>query len=150
MANRTANRARAHDVENRFEMSLNWHGSVLCVSIAGRLDARTSVCFAQKTNTAISEAGRVLDAVTLDCSALEYISGLGWHHILRLAHKLHGQGNQLLIAELSTELHDVLAQTDYLGLLTIHRTMSDARRSLARSRHQCSTHEWNGEVSKGI
>ena len=118
-------------MEKRLEMSFEWHGSVLCVLIAGRIDARTSACFAQKTNTAISEAGRVLDAVILDCSALEYISGFGWHHVLRLAHMLHGHGIQLLIAELSAELYDVLGQTNYLGLLTIHRTMSDARRSLA-------------------
>ena len=118
-------------MEKRFEISFEWHGGVLCVLIAGRLDAKSSVCFARKTNTAISEAGRAIDAVILDCSALEYVSGLGWHQVLRLAHELHGRRSRLLIAELSAELHDVLGQTDYLGLLTIHRTMSDARRSLA-------------------
>ena len=112
-------------------MSFEWHGSVLCVLIAGRLDARASDRFTQKTDMAISEAGRTLHAVILDCNALEYVSGLGWHHVLQLAHKLQGRGIRLLIAELSAELYDVLGQANYLGLLTIHRTMSDAHGSLA-------------------
>ena len=118
-------------MEERFEMSFELHGSVLCVLIAGRLDSRASDRFTRKTIEAVSETRRVLDGVILDCSALEYVSGLGWLHVLRLAHKLHGRGIRLLMAELSAELYDVLSQSSYLGLLTIHRTMSDAHGSLA-------------------
>ena len=130
LADKTPYKARAHDMGERFEVSFEWHGNVLCVSISGRLDARASDSFAQKTDVAISKAGRVLEAVILDCSALEYISGLGWHHVLQLAHELHGRGIRLLVAELPAELYDVLGQADYLGLLKIYRTMSDAHRSL--------------------
>ena len=79
---------------------------------------------------AISEAGRIPEAVILDCSALEYVSGLGWHYVLQLAHELHGRGIRLLVAELPAELYEVLGQADYLGLLKIYRTMSDAHGSL--------------------
>ena len=126
IANKTPYKALAHDMEERFEITFEWQGNVLCVSISGRLDARASDGFAQKTEMAISEAGRVLDAVILNCSSLEYISGLGWHHVLQLAHELHGRGILMLVAELPAELYDVLGQADYLGLLKIYRTMSDA------------------------
>ncbi len=123
-------KAFGNDIEERFEISFERHGNVLCVSISGRLDARASDRFTQKTDMAISETGRVLDAVILDCSALEYISGLGWHHVLRLGHKLHGRGIRLLVVELQAKLYDVLSQADYLGSLKIYQTMSEARGSL--------------------
>ncbi len=119
------------EMEERFEILFEWHDSVLCMSIAGHLDERASDRFTQKIDMAISEAGRVLDAVIMDCRALEYLSELGWNHVLQLAHKLHGRGVRMSIAELPAELYDVLGQADYLGSLKIYQTMSDAHGSLA-------------------
>ena len=117
-------------MEERFGISFEWHGSVLRVVLAGRLDAKTSDSFMQKTDLVISEPGRSLDAVILDCSALEYVSGVGWHRILRLGYKLRGGDARLLVAELSDELYDILGQVHNFDLVTIHRTMSDAHGSL--------------------
>ena len=47
-------------MEERFEISFEWHDSVLCVfiaGVAGRLDARAPDLFTQNTDIAISEAG---------------------------------------------------------------------------------------------
>ena len=59
-------------MEERFEITLEWLDSVLCVLIAGRLDARASDRFTQKTDMVISEAGRLLDAMFfgLRCAGL--------------------------------------------------------------------------------
>ena len=118
------------EMEEKFEIAVEWHGSVLCVVLAGRLDAKTCDRFTQETDVAISEARLLSDAVILDCSALEYTSGSGWHRVLCLAAKLRSRGVLLLIAELPAELYDVLSKVDFLGLIKIYRTMSDAHRSL--------------------
>ena len=76
-------------------------------------------------------AGRKLDTVISDCSALGYISGLGRHHVLLLAHELHGRGIRVLIAELPAVPYDILGQADYLGSLKTYPTMSDPRGSRA-------------------
>ena len=129
ITDKTACEMRAHDMEERLVISFEWCDSVLCGLIAGRLDAKTSDSFVQKADLAISEPGRVPDALILDCSALEYVSGLGWLCILRLGYKLRGCGARLLVAGLSNELHDVLGQCHNFGLVAIHRTMSDAHGS---------------------
>ena len=113
-----------HEMEERFEISFGWRVSVPCASISGRLDERAPDRFTQKTDMAISEAVRVLDAVILDCSALGYISELGWNHVLRLAHELHGRGIRVSIAEPPAELYDVLGQADCLDSLKMHLTLS--------------------------
>ena len=119
------------EMEERFEISFAWHDRVLCVPIAGHLDERASDCFTQKTDMAISEAGRVLDAVILDCGAQGYISDLAWNHVLRLAHELHGRGIRASIAEPPAELYDVPGQADCLDSLKMHQIMSEAHGSLA-------------------
>ena len=58
------------EMEEKFEIAVEWHGSVLCVVLAGRLDAKTCDRFTQETDVAISEAELLSDAVILDCSAL--------------------------------------------------------------------------------
>ena len=96
------------EMEERFEISFKWRERVLCVLIAGRLDARVSDRFTLQTDMAISEARRVGGGVILACSALDHVIGLGKHNVLLLAHK-----------------------ADYLGSLKIYQTMSDAHGSLA-------------------
>ena len=117
---------------NRFEVSIKGQGEVLYLKCAGRLNAEAVVGFRQQTESAINEVGRLSEAVILDCGALDHISGLGWHHILGLAHTLRSRGQRLLLAELPPPLCDVFSQTDFLGLLTIHRTMADALGSMGR------------------
>ena len=69
-------------------------------------------------------------AVVLDCEKLDRVTGIGWHHVLLLARSLGRRGATLHLAALPPDLQDVFRDVSFRGLLTIHRSNTEAMTAL--------------------
>lgn len=86
------------------------------VTIEGRLDTVTSSEFEKNINPYFSMGGIEL---TLDCTAMEYISSAGLRVVL-MAHKsLTSKGGRFMIRNLSNEVRSVFDMTGFSRILTI-------------------------------
>ena len=117
-------------MSSELRLSPEWSDDVLCVEITGGLAAATVDCFDRRIDEAIRDAGHSARAVVLDCEKLDRVTGIGWHHVLLLARSLGRRGATLHLAALPPDLQDVFRDVSFRGLLTIHRSNTEAMTAL--------------------
>jgi anti-sigma B factor antagonist len=84
------------------------------VALSGRLDAVQAAA----AQTALdAEAG----VVTLDCTALDYLSSAGLGVLLKTHKRLLGSGGRLRLVGVSRPLHDIFAFSGFDQLFDIER-----------------------------
>ena len=86
------------------------------VTIEGRLDTVTSSEFEKNLTPYFSPQGLEL---TLDCSAMEYISSAGLRIVLMTHKNITGKGGRFIIRNLTKEVRSVFDMTGFSRILTI-------------------------------
>ena len=116
---------------HKLQLLIERKGDLLCVEVDGQLDSETSHQLAKVTDIAITDTTRSVRAVILDCKGMNYVSGLGWHSVLSLGRSLHGCDVKLMLIDLQPQLRVIFENSNYRGLLSVHRTKAGALGALS-------------------
>ncbi len=90
-------------------------GDTLVVALDGRLDTNTAPEF-------LSEMEPMLDSVnalTLDCEKLEYLSSAGLRVLFTLEQEMEETGKTMTLCHVNSIIHDVFDVTGFLDILTV-------------------------------
>ena len=91
------------------------NGSALTLAIEGRLDTTT----APELESVISSSFDGIDAVTLDLSALDYISSAGLRVLLSAQKKMTAKGGTLEVTGVNETVGEIFEVTGFSDILTI-------------------------------
>ena len=92
----------------------NVNGAVVTLKITGRLDTTTAPALEADVDGCTAD----IRELTLDCSALEYVSSAGLRVILKAQKKMNVQGSMKLIGVNET-LMEIFDITGFADILTI-------------------------------
>ena len=92
----------------------NVNGAVVTLKIIGRLDTTTAPALEADVDSCTAD----IRELTLDCSALEYVSSAGLRVILKAQKKMNVQGSMKLIGVNET-LMEIFDITGFADILTI-------------------------------
>ena len=92
----------------------NMNGTAAALKIIGRLDTTT----APDLEAAIDGCAADIDALVLDCSALEYVSSAGLRVILK-AQKLMNARGSMKLTQVNETVMEVFDITGFADILTI-------------------------------
>ena len=95
-------------------MEIIREGSRVTVVTDSRIDAYGAPQFAEAMETALDGA----EALTLDCSDLEYISSSGLRAVM-LAVKTMGRQGAMRIVNVRAEIYDILETTGFTGVCDV-------------------------------
>lgn len=97
-------------------MNIQRNGSKVTVFPEGRIDANRAASFAAEMEKALEGAADL----TLDFSALQYISSSGLRAVMLAAKAMARQGEMRIIG-VREDVYDVLETTGFTGLLDVER-----------------------------
>ena len=116
---------------HKLQLMIQGKGAIVCVEVEGQLAAATAHQIPKEIDVAIAKRTQSVQAVILNCRKLDYVSGIGWHSILTLGQSLHDRDIKLMLVDLQPQLRVIFKNRDYLGLLSIHRTIAEAHKALS-------------------
>lgn len=94
-------------------LKINQSGDQIVATLAGRLDTAASSQFAADMQPLIDNADK---AITLDCSAMEFISSSGLRLLLTLRKATIAQGGSVTITGVNENVKQVFAITGFYSL----------------------------------
>ncbi|MYE60335.1 MAG: STAS domain-containing protein [Alphaproteobacteria bacterium] len=127
---RLAGASKDFAMHGKLELLSENRGDLLTVEVKGQLDATTADRLPSEVERALDPTTQSVRAVVLNCSRMNYVSGLGWHRVLLLARSLAGRGIKLLLVDLQPQLRILFDNRNFRDLLSIHPTMAEALCSL--------------------
>ena len=98
------------------EIKKEQNGTSLTMFLSGRLDTVAAVDFEKELNTSLDG----VTALTLDCSALEYVASSGLRTFLMAQKRMNKQGN-MTMRHVQEPVMEVLSMTGFDDLLSIEK-----------------------------
>lgn len=96
-------------------LTINENGNALTGVLEGRLDTVASAQFEKDMQPLMDNADK---AITLDCSALEYISSSGLRLLLSLRKQTMAKGGSVTIANVNDEIKQIFKITGFINLFS--------------------------------
>lgn len=97
-------------------------GSILIVSVSGRLDATTADQFDTTLGSLMAENKHIL----MDLAELEYISSAGLRSILTAAKKMVNTQGTFALSSLSEMVKEIFDMSGFGAIINIHRDSASA------------------------
>ena len=116
---------------HKLQLMIQGKGAIVYVKVEGQLTAATAHQLPKEIDLAMAKRTQSVRAVILNCRKMDYVSGIGWHSILTLGRSLHDRDVKLMLVGLQPQLRVIFENHDYLGLLSIHRTITEAHKALS-------------------
>ena len=85
-------------------------------TVSGRLDTPTSTTAQQEITPLLENADK---EITLDCTALEYISSSGLRLLLTIRKEAAAKGGKVIVAHISDDIKKVFMLTGFYNLFEI-------------------------------
>ena len=99
-----------------------WHGEMLVVSLAGRLDTQTSKVFEDHLAQHLARRAKT---IVVDLTQVAYISSYGLRVFLLTAKKLRADRNAFVLCGLTSDVAKIFQISGFDKILTIRPALAD-------------------------